>query len=206
MAVAVGLAIRKLGDLVIKCNLIREARAARADGAGRSGDRLSGRRGGPANMQQHADLGPSDRGVVIGGGTGFSRTGPQQQRRAGRGSTREEAQKLEAISKRSRTSASQGKPHQAHRIESNNLKKNQKGPVRVMDRISQDLPDWSDRQDGVERANISGGRRGLNPTRWQPSSRTSRPIQCLMSRRSARLPMRSWRPPQNSRSPFTSTR
>lgn len=76
----------------------------------------------------------------------------------------QEAQKLEAIIKEVEE-YQRRKDSLQQRIDLiNDLKKNQKGPVRIMDQVSKDLPDlvWIDAMD------ISGGRialtgRGLNP-------------------------------------------
>jgi Tfp pilus assembly protein PilN len=75
-----------------------------------------------------------------------------------------EAQKLEAIIAEVE-SFQKRKDSLQNRINLiNQLKQNQKGPVRIMDRVSQDLPDlvW------IDKMSVSGGRvtingRGLNP-------------------------------------------
>lgn len=75
-----------------------------------------------------------------------------------------EAQKLEAIIAEVEAFQRRKDSLQARIDLINQLKQNQKGPVRIMDRISQDLPDlvWLDRM------NVAGGTitlngRGLNP-------------------------------------------
>src|SRR5688572_207964 len=77
---------------------------------------------------------------------------------------RAEAQKLEAIIAEVEAFQRRKDSLQSRIDLINQLKQNQKGPVRIMDRISQDLPDlvWLDRM------NVNAGRiilngRGLNP-------------------------------------------
>lgn len=77
---------------------------------------------------------------------------------------REEAQKLEAIIKEVEDFQRRKESLEKRIALINNLKKNQKGPVRVMDRISQDLPDlvWLDNMT-LNGTSISVEGRGLNP-------------------------------------------
>jgi type IV pilus assembly protein PilN len=75
-----------------------------------------------------------------------------------------EAQKLESVIKEVEAYQKQ-KDNLQKRIDLiNQLKQNQKGPVRIMDRISQDLPDlvWLDKM-AVNAGRISMNGRGLNP-------------------------------------------
>jgi type IV pilus assembly protein PilN len=75
-----------------------------------------------------------------------------------------EAQKLEAII-REVEEYQRRKDSLQQRINLiNDLKKNQKGPVRIMDQISRDLPDlvWLDRMD-IAGGQVSIAGRGLNP-------------------------------------------
>jgi Tfp pilus assembly protein PilN len=79
-------------------------------------------------------------------------------------SRQEEAQKLESVIK-----AVEDFQHQKDNLQSridliNKLKQNQRGPVRIMDQISRDLPDlvWLDRMD-MKGATITLNGRGLNP-------------------------------------------
>jgi Tfp pilus assembly protein PilN len=149
---------------VIKINLIREARAARAAGPAGPGIVSQVGAAGPANINNMLIIGLLIAGVVIGGGYWLLKKRALSNKEEQVAARREEAQKLEAIIKEVED-FQRRKENLTKRIELiNNLKKNQKGPVRVMDRISQDLPDlvWIDKM-VLTGANIAVEGRGLNP-------------------------------------------
>ncbi|HEX2121437.1 MAG TPA: PilN domain-containing protein, partial [Thermoanaerobaculia bacterium] len=76
----------------------------------------------------------------------------------------EEARKLEAIIKEVEDYQRRKDSLQKRIDLINNLKKNQKGPVRIMDQISRELPDlvWLDRM-VINRGRVNINGRGLNP-------------------------------------------
>jgi type IV pilus assembly protein PilN len=150
---------------LIKINLVREGRApVRGAGAAPSVSTGGGGVSGPANLNNVIVVALI--GLAALGALGYwfvnNRTLANRQRTVSE--RKVEADKLEAIIKeveefQRRTESLQ------NRIDLiNQLKQNQKGPVRIMDQISKDLPDlvWLDKMQ------VSGGRvtlsgRGLNP-------------------------------------------
>jgi type IV pilus assembly protein PilN len=147
---------------VIRINLIREARAARA--AGVPGAAPIAAAGAPANLNSMLLVVCLIGGVVFGGGYWFWKKSVLSNREEQVAVRRAEAQKLEAIIKEVED-FQRRKENLEKRIQLiNDLKKNQKGPVRIMDRISQDLPDlvWLDRMT-LTGTNIAVEGRGLNP-------------------------------------------
>lgn len=148
---------------MIKINLVREGRAVRGAGAA------------PAAAAAAAGPGASNLNNILivallllfglgALGYWFLMKRELDSRREVVGQRTAEAKKLEAIIKEVEDYQKR-KDSLQNRIDLiNQLKQNQKGPVRIMDQISRDLPDlvWLDRME------ISGGRitlagRGLNP-------------------------------------------
>lgn len=147
---------------MIKINLVREGRAVR--GAGAPAVSAAVGAGGAPNVNNILILGLLVLGIVVAGAYWFINKRTLTNRQEQVEVRRAEAQKLEAII--AEVEAFQRrKDSLQNRIDLiNQLKQNQKGPVRIMDRISQDLPDlvWLDRM-SVDAARITLNGRGLNP-------------------------------------------
>jgi len=151
---------------LIKINLVREGRAVRGGGAAPAAA--------PAVAGAQAAAGANVNNIIIiaflaiaaiaGGAYWWITKNKLQERQEQVANKQAEAQKLEAIIK-DVESYQKRKDSLQKRIDLiNQLKQNQKGPVRVMDRISQDIPDlvWLDRMSlGTGTVNLNG--RGLNP-------------------------------------------
>ena len=149
---------------MIKINLVREGRAVRG-GAGAPAAAAAAPGGGaPGSLNNVLLIGLSLLGIVLAAGYWFitdRRRADADERVAAR---QAEAQKLETVIKAVEDFQKQ-KDNLQKRIDLiNQLKQNQKGPVRIMDQISRDLPDlvWLDKmQINAGSVNITG--RGLNP-------------------------------------------
>jgi len=147
---------------LIKINLVREGRAVRGTGAAPTVSAAAA--GGPSNLNTVLVAGGLILGVLVGGGWWLweKRILGEKQDTVAVKTT--EAQRLEAIIKEVEDYQKR-KDNLQKRIDLiNQLKQSQKGPVRIMDQISKDLPDlvW------LDRLTISGGvisieGRGLNP-------------------------------------------
>jgi len=147
---------------LIKINLVREGRAVRGTGAAPTVAAAAA--GGPSNLNTVLVAGGLILGVLVGGGWWLweKRILGEKQETVAVKTT--EAQRLEAIIKEVEDYQKR-KYNLQKRIDLiNQLKQSQKGPVRIMDQISKDLPDlvW------LDRLTISGGvisieGRGLNP-------------------------------------------
>jgi Tfp pilus assembly protein PilN len=147
---------------LIKINLVREGRAVRGTGVAPSVAAAAA--GAPTNVNNVLVAGGLILGVLIGAGWWFweKRTLSDKQETVAVKTT--EAQRLEAIIKEVEEYQKR-KDNLQKRIDLiNNLKQGQKGPVRIMDQISKDLPDlvW------LDHLTMSGGTvtidgRGLNP-------------------------------------------
>ncbi|MEO6258733.1 MAG: PilN domain-containing protein [Thermoanaerobaculia bacterium] len=147
---------------MIKINLVREGRAVRGAGAvqGAAAAAVSG----PSNLNNVFLVAGLILGAVIAFGWWFIENRKLADRRETVVTKQSEAQRLEAIIKEVEDYQKRKDSLQKRIDLINQLKQNQKGPVRIMDRISQDLPDlvW------LDRLNMSGGAitiegRGLNP-------------------------------------------
>jgi type IV pilus assembly protein PilN len=151
---------------LIKINLVREGRAVRGGGAAPVMA--------PAVAAAQASAGANANNIIIvvfllaaaiaGGVYWFVMNGKLKDMQEQVTSKQAEAQKLEKIIK-DVEDYQKRKDNLQKRIDLiNQLKQNQKGPVRVMDRISQDLPDlvWLDRMN-LAGTNVSIAGRGLNP-------------------------------------------
>lgn len=151
---------------MIKINLVREGRAVRGGGAApaMAPSVAAAQASAAANVNNYIVIALVVLGAVGAGAWWFIMNGKLKDRQEQVVSKQAEAQKLEAIIK-DVEAYQKRKDNLQKRIDLiNQLKQNQKGPVRVMDRISQDLPDlvWLDRMSlggGV----VSMAGRGLNP-------------------------------------------
>ena len=150
---------------MIKINLVREGRAVRGAGAapGMAAVAAVGAAA-PSNINNMLVAGGIIAGVVIGGGWWFVEHQKLSDRNDQVATKSAEAARLEAIIKEVEGYQKQKDSLQRRIDLINQLKQNQKGPVKIMDRISQDLPDlvWLDKM------TMSGGLisitgRGLNP-------------------------------------------
>ncbi len=150
---------------MIKINLAREGRAVRGAGAvpGMAAVAAVGAAA-PTNVNNLMVIGGVIAGVVIGGGWWVIEKQKLSAKRDQVASKQVEAQRLEAIIKEVEGYQKQKDSLQRRIDLINQLKQNQKGPVKLMDRLSQDLPDlvW------LDKLTMSGGLislsgRGLNP-------------------------------------------
>lgn len=148
---------------MIKINLVREGRAP-VRGAAGGGASAAG--GGAANANNLIIVAFLVIAALLAGGWYLVKSRELAAKIADKELKQVEAQKLEAIIKEVEAFEKR-KEDLKKRIDTiNDLKQNQKGPVRVMDRISQDLPDlvWIDKlslDGGQKTIEVNG--RGLNP-------------------------------------------
>ncbi len=150
---------------MIKINLVREGRAVRGAGAAPATTAVSAATGsGPANINNVIIIGCIVLGVLTALGYWFWNKRELGQRQEIVAQRTAEAQKLEGIIKEV-DEYQKRKDSLQQRIDLiKQLKQNQKGPVRIMDQISRDLPDlvWLDNMNiSTGRVSLSG--RGLNP-------------------------------------------
>jgi Tfp pilus assembly protein PilN len=119
---------------------------------------------GAPNLNNILILGLLALGVLIAGAYWFIYNGRLKNRQQQVEARKVEAQKLEAIIAEVEAFQKRKDSLQSRIDLINQLKQNQKGPVRIMDRISQDLPDlvWLDRM-LVDAGRVSVNGRGLNP-------------------------------------------
>jgi type IV pilus assembly protein PilN len=149
---------------LIKINLVREGRAVR--GAGAAPTAAMSAAGGPGASNINNILIIAIAVVAILAALGYwfwnKRELADRQQIAEQRTT--EAQKLESIIKEVEAYQKR-KDNLQQRIDLiNQLKQNQKGPVRIMDQISRDLPDlvWLDTAD-INAGKVTLAGRGLNP-------------------------------------------
>ena len=151
---------------MIKINLVREGRAVRGAGAAPSAavPGVSAAAGGGPNLNNVLILGLLGLGLLLAGGYWFLNKRTLANRQEQVTVRKAEAQKLEAIIAEVEQFQRRKDSLQSRIDLINQLKKNQKGPVRIMDRVSQDLPDlvWLDKM-SVTGGRISLNGRGLNP-------------------------------------------
>jgi Tfp pilus assembly protein PilN len=148
---------------LIKINLVREGRTVRGTGAA-PGVPAASSAGGPSNLNNIVVGALAVVGLLVAGGWWFITNNKVKDRQAMVASKETTAKGLEGIIKEVADYTKRKESLQQRIDLINQLKKNQKGPVKVMDRISQDLPElvWLDTM------SISGGAidlsgRGLNP-------------------------------------------
>ena len=147
---------------MIKINLVREGRAVRGAGAAPTAAAVGA--GGPAKLNTIIIGVLTLVGVLAAVGYWFVYNRRLTERRDTVRQRQADAQKLEAII-RDVENYQKRKESLQRRIDLiNQLKANQKGPVRIMDQISKDLPDlvWLDAMTiSTSRIQVRG--RGLNP-------------------------------------------
>jgi type IV pilus assembly protein PilN len=151
---------------LIKINLVREGRAVRGAGAAPAAIAVAVPTAGAGASQLNniLILGLLVLGCLAALGYWLMTKRTLAQRQETRAQRQVEADKLDAIIKEVEAYQKRKESLQQRIDLINQLKQNQKGPVRIMDQISRDLPDlvWLDRME------IAGGRisltgRGLNP-------------------------------------------
>jgi type IV pilus assembly protein PilN len=149
---------------LIKINLVREGRAVRGAGAAPAAVAAATAGPGVANLNNILILGLLVLAALAAAGYWFMTKRTLEERKETREVRQQEADKLAPIIKEVEDFQKRKESLQQRIDLINQLKQNQKGPVRIMDQISRDLPDlvWLDRLD------IAGGRisltgRGLNP-------------------------------------------
>lgn len=147
---------------MIKINLVREGRAVR--GAGAAPGIAAAAAGGPSNLNNILIIAFIVLGAIVAGGWWFLKNRELNEKKEQIASKQQEAQRLEAIIKEVEDYTHRKESLQKRIDLINQLKQNQKGPVKVMDQISRDLPDlvWLDTM------KVSGGAitlvgRALNP-------------------------------------------
>jgi type IV pilus assembly protein PilN len=150
---------------LIKINLVREGRAVRGEAASPQPAAMA-MGGGPSGVQINniIVLACLVLGLVVALGYWYWHKRELKNRQAVVAERTIEAQKLESIINEVEQ-YQRRKDNLQQRIDLiNQLKQNQKGPVRIMDQISRDLPDlvWLDSMD-VNGGRIALGGRGLNP-------------------------------------------
>jgi Tfp pilus assembly protein PilN len=145
---------------LIKINLVREGRAVRGTGAVTGMPAAAG----PSNANNGLIVVGLILGVLIAGGWWYMQKRTLAERQETVSQKQTEADRLDKIIKEVAKYQKQKESLQKQVEVINQLKQNQRGPVRLMDRISEDLPDlvWLDKM------TVSGGvvtidGRGLNP-------------------------------------------
>jgi Tfp pilus assembly protein PilN len=150
---------------VIKINLVREGRAVRGAGAvpGMAAVAAVGAAA-PSNINNLLVVGGLVAGIVVGGGYWLVEKQKLSSKRDEINTKQAEAQRLDAIIKEVEGYQRQKDSLQRRIDLINQLKQNQKGPVKIMDRLSQDLPDlvWLDKM-VMSGGLITLNGRGLNP-------------------------------------------
>lgn len=148
---------------MIKINLVREGRAVRGTAAAPQPTAMAVG-GGGVQINNILVLACLILGLLVAFGYWFWNKRELKNREAVVAERTVEAQKLESIIKEVEEYQTR-KDNLQQRIDLiNQLKQNQKGPVRIMDQISRDLPDlvWLDSMD-INQGRITLVGRGLNP-------------------------------------------
>jgi type IV pilus assembly protein PilN len=148
---------------LIKINLVREGRAVRGAGAPAAAPGVAAAAG-PGNLNNIVIVGLVIVGAVISLGYWLYAKRNLANTQATMEQRKLEAQKLEAAIS-AVNDFQKKKDNLQKRIDLiNQLKQNQKGPVRIMDQVSRDLPDlvWLDTMN-ITSGHISLNGRGLNP-------------------------------------------
>lgn len=151
---------------MIKINLVREGRAVRGTAAAPQPTAMAvgGGGGGGVQINNIIVLACLVLGLLVAFGYWFWNKRELKNREAVVAERTIDAQKLESIIKEVEEYQTR-KDNLQQRIDLiNQLKQNQKGPVRIMDQISRDLPDlvWLDTMD-INQGRITLAGRGLNP-------------------------------------------
>jgi len=146
---------------LIKINLVREGRAVRGTGAATG---AASAVSGPTNLNNVFLGALLIAGIVVAGGWYFLENRKLSERQDLLVQKQAEAKRLEAIIKEVENYKKQKESLKTRIDLINQLKQNQKGPARLMDRISQDLPDlvWLDKMTVIGNTVTLDGR-GLNP-------------------------------------------
>lgn len=149
---------------MIKINLVREGRAVRGAGAAPAAAAVASAAPGASNINNIIILVMLILGALAAGAYWLYEKRELAQRKETISQREAEAQKLEAIIKEVEDYQKRKDSLQQRIDLINQLKQNQKGPVRIMDQISRDLPDlvWLDRME-INAGRISLTGRGLNP-------------------------------------------
>jgi Tfp pilus assembly protein PilN len=147
---------------LIKINLVREGRTVR--GAGAAPTPMGGAAPAGSNLNNILLLAGLALGIIVAGGWWFLKNNELKDKQDTVASKQSEADRLQSIIRQVDDYTKRKESLQKRIDLINQLKQNQRGPVKVMDRISQDLPDlvWLDKM------TMSGGLitltgRGLNP-------------------------------------------
>jgi len=150
---------------LIKINLIREGRSPVKGAAAPGASSAVATGGGAANLNNLLVIGLLTLGLLASAGYWFVKHSELKRKEDERVVKQAEAQKLEAIIKEVEDFEKRKVSLEKRIATINDLKKNQKGPVRIMDRISQDLPDlvWLDNM-SLQKGLVTLSGRGLNPT------------------------------------------
>ena len=149
---------------MIKINLVREGRAVRGATGAPAAVQGAGAAGGPGNLNNILIIGLALVGAVISLGYWFYAKRNLANTIATMEQRKLEAQKLESAIN-AVNDFQKKKDSLQKRIDLiNQLKQNQKGPVRIMDQVSRDLPDlvWLDSM-SITNGHIALNGRGLNP-------------------------------------------
>ena len=148
---------------MIKINLVREGRTVRGAGAAAPSGGPTIAAGG-SNLNNILIIAGILLGVLIGGGWWFLKNNALKERQETVANKQAEAERLQAIIKQVDDYTKRKESLQKRIDLINQLKQNQKGPVKIMDRVSQDLPDlvWLDRMT-MSGGLVTIGGRGLNP-------------------------------------------
>jgi len=145
---------------LIKINLVREGRAVRGTGV------VTGMpvAAGPSSANNGLVIGGVILGLLIAGGWWYMQKRTLAQRQESIAQKQVEATRLEKIIKDVADFQKQKDSLQKRIDLINQLKQNQRGPVQLMDRVSQDLPDlvWLDKM-AVAGGVVTIDGRGLNP-------------------------------------------
>jgi Tfp pilus assembly protein PilN len=148
---------------VIKINLVREGKAA-VRGGGQAASAGPSVASGPSNINNVLIIALLLVGLVLAGGYWLVKNQQLASRLKQVATRQAEADKLQHIIQEVAQYQAQKDSLQKRIDLINQLKQNQKGPVRILDRISQDLPDlvWLDRMSETG-GEIAVNGRGLNP-------------------------------------------
>jgi Tfp pilus assembly protein PilN len=149
---------------LIKINLVREGRAVRGAGAAPAAAAVASAGPGASSFNNIIILACLILGGLLAGAYWLYEKRELANRKETITQREGEAQKLEAIIKEVEDYQKRKDSLQQRIDLINQLKQNQKGPVRIMDQISRDLPDlvWLDRME-INAGHISLAGRGLNP-------------------------------------------
>ncbi len=149
---------------MIKINLVREGRAVRGAGAAPAAVPGAAAAAGASNLNNILIIGGLILGALVAGGWWWVKNSTLKDKQETVASKQAEADRLQAIIKQVEDYTKRKDSLQKRIDLINQLKQNQRGPVKIMDRISQDLPDlvWLDKMT-ISGGVVTLGGRGLNP-------------------------------------------